>query len=146
INVRLLEGSEADSAAILDGGAPRVSFLDLRRATVAGALDWILQPARVTWSLEGGKLVGSSARRSSGQSAWVYDVSAVSLPLEEDLTKLNDYNKAVAESQKDADEFLAAVRTALKGDEQSIVWFAPGQMLVFGTPERQAATATALAA
>jgi Ca-activated chloride channel homolog len=147
LDIRLLEGSVADSAAISDGQSPRVSYLDLRRATVGEALDWILQPARLAWSPEGGKIVATSARRSAGESAWIYDVAAVSLPLEEDLTKLNDYNKAVAESQKAADEFLAAIRTSLKveGDE-GIGWFAPGQLVVFGTPDRHAAVSSAVAA
>ena len=84
------------------------------------------QPARLTWSPEGKAIIVASARRGvaiggprGGESAWIYDVSAVALPLEEDLTKLNDHNKAVAESQKAADEFLAAVRTALKVEDES---------------------------
>ncbi len=154
-DIRLLDGSLADSAAISDGQSPRVSYLDLRRATVAEALDWIVQPARLTWSPEGKSIVVASARRRSvavgglrgGESAWIYDVSAAALPLEEDLTKLNDHDKAVAESQKAADEFLTAVRTALKvADESKIVWFAPGHLLVFGAPERHAAVAQAISA
>ncbi|MCI0359993.1 MAG: VWA domain-containing protein [Planctomycetaceae bacterium] len=146
LDIRLFDGSVDDSAAI-SGRSPRVSYLDLRRATVAEALDWILQPARLTWRPDGKAIIASSARRSGGESAWVYDVSAVALPLEEVLTKLNDYNKAVAESQKAADEFLAAIRASLKvEDEPGIVWFAPGHLLVFGTPERHAALAKAVAA
>jgi Ca-activated chloride channel family protein len=145
LEIRLIDGSLADAAAITGGQSPRITFLDLRRASVAQALDWILQPARLAWSPEDKTIVVASARRASGESAWVYDVSAIALPLEEDLTKLNDHNKAVAESQKAADEFLAALRTALKVDDESkIVWFAPGHLLVFGAPERHAAVARAV--
>jgi hypothetical protein len=53
----------------------------------------------------------------------------------------------VAESQKAADEFLAAVKKFLKLDSDStVLWFAPGQLLVFGNPERHEAVAGAIAA
>jgi hypothetical protein len=145
IDIRLAEGALADSTAITGGPSPRVSYLDLRRASVAEALDWILQPARLRWRPEGKSIVATSARRESGQSSWIYDVSAISLPLEEDLAKLNDYNKAVAESQKGADEFAAAIRAALKASDDQVVWFGPGQLLVFAAPEAHAAMATAVA-
>lgn len=160
IKIRVLEGSLADSRALTGERSQRVSYLDLRRASMAEALDWILQPARLTWSPvardsvagdtpRSGVLqtvVAASARRTAGESAWIYDVSAIALPLQEELTKLGDESKAVAESQKAADEFLAAIRAALKvEDELGIVWFGPGQLLVFGPPERHAALAAALA-
>jgi hypothetical protein len=134
LELHLLEGS-ADDAVALSGGpdAGRVSYLDLRHATVAEALDWILQPARLRWQLEGKSIVAGSDRRV-GNSGWTYDVSAIALPLDEDLKKLGDDAKMRAEAQKAADDFLAAVRAAIKADEGSLVWFAPGQLLLFGTP------------
>jgi len=143
IDIRLADGAVADSASIT-GSQPRVSYLDLRRATVAQALDWILQPARLTWQPDGKAIVATSARRGDGDSAWVYDVSAIALPLEEDLKKLNDHQKAMAESQKAADEFVAAIRAALKANEDQVVWFAPGQLLVSGDADRHAAMASAI--
>ena len=160
LEIRLADGS-LDDVAALTGQAPRVSYLDLRRATVAQALDWILQPAKLTWSpvardsvagdtAPSGVLqaiVATSDRRRAGESAWIYDVAAIALPLQEDLAKLNDQNKAVAESQKAAEEFLTAIRQALKADgEEQVLWYAPGQLLVFGSPERHAAMAQAIAA
>jgi hypothetical protein len=144
LKVGLVEGSLADATA-LTGQEPRISYLDLRHATVAQALDWILQPARLTWSPEDQSIVATSDRRRSGESAWIYDVAAIALPLSEDLTKLNDHQKAVAESQKAADEFLTAIRQALKADgDEQVLWYAPGQLLVFGDAKRHAATAAAI--
>jgi hypothetical protein len=144
IDFRLAEGSLADAESLL-GRSPRVTFLDLRRATVAQALDWILQPAKLAWSLDAMSIVATSERRRSGESGWIYDVSAIALPLDEDLTKLNDHDKAVAESQKAADEFLAAVKQSLKVDgDTTVLWFAPGQLLVFGNAQRHTAVAAAI--
>ena len=145
IDVQLIEGSVEDVVALLGPSAGRITYLDLRRTTAAQALDWLLQPARLAWWPNGkGISAGSERRRpaeaggkNSGESAWVYDVGAIALPLEEDLTKLNDYDKAVAAAQKSADEFVAVLREVLKiEDEPSLVWFAPGQLLLIGHAER----------
>ncbi|HUE69960.1 MAG TPA: VWA domain-containing protein, partial [Pirellulaceae bacterium] len=145
IDVQLVEGSLDDAAKLVGEDVRRITFLDLRRATVAQALDWILQPAKLSWRLKDQQIVAGSERRRDGESGWIYDVSAIALPLEEDLQKLNDHNKAVAAAQKASDEFLAAAREALKvKDETSVVWFAPGQLLVFGSSDRHAAMSKAI--
>ncbi len=137
LDIRLVEGSIEDGAALLGADASRITYLDLRRATAAQSLDWILQPAKLTWWPQDQQIVAGSERRREGDTGWIYDVSAIALPLEEDLQKLNDYNLAVAAAQKAADEFLIAVRQSLKvEDETSLVWFAPGQLLVFGSQQR----------
>ena len=146
IDVQLVEGSLDDAAKLAGEHVRRITYLDLRRATVAQALDWILQPAKLSWRLDGERIVAGSDRRASGDSAWVYDVAAIALPLRADLEKLGDHNQAVAASQKAADEFVAALRTALKADEGSVLWFAPGELLVLGPAARHAAAAKAIAA
>jgi Ca-activated chloride channel family protein len=146
IEVRLLEGSAADAAALTQrfsesaAASPRISYLDLRHATAAQALNWILQPLRLSWRPEANRIVASSDRRRN-ESGWTYDVSAIALPLDNDLKKLGDDSKMQAEAQKAADEFIAALRNALKVDEVSLVWFAPGQLLLFGAPAMHAALA-----
>jgi hypothetical protein len=146
LDIALREGSLDDAAALLGSVAPRVSYLDLRRATAAQALDWILQPARLGWWPQGEGIVAGSERRHTGDSGWTYDVAAIAMPLEDDLSKLNDHQKAVEASQRAADEFLSAVRKALGAEgESSVVWFAPGQILVFGPPARHQATARLIA-
>ncbi|HEX5104457.1 MAG TPA: hypothetical protein VFV87_11630, partial [Pirellulaceae bacterium] len=146
IDINLLEGSVADATALIGPDAARVSYLDLRHATTSQALDWILQPARLTWRVDGKAVVAGSERRRAGESGWTYDVGAIALPLEKDLTDLNDYNKAVEAAKKAADEFLAAVRKELKADDEtSVTWFAPGQLLVIGQPDRHAAVTKLIA-
>ena len=146
LDVSLLPGSIEDAVSLLGPTASRVTYLDLRRATAAQALDWLLQPARLTWWPAEKGIAAGTERRRGGESAWTYDVGAIALPLEADLTKLNDYNKAIAESQKAADEFIAALREALKiDDESSLTWFAPGQLLVIGPTERQLEVAKLIA-
>ncbi|MDX1947192.1 MAG: VIT domain-containing protein [Pirellulaceae bacterium] len=132
VDVRLLPGSGEDVAALVGGDAPRVTYLDLRNATVSQALDWILQPARLTWWVDGQKIVAASERRRSDDSTWVYDVSAIALPLAEDLRKLKDGEKATAQARQAAEEFLSAVRDALRIDPNDLAWFGPGQLLVIG--------------
>jgi hypothetical protein len=134
IKIDLLKGSVDDAASLL-GETPRVTYLDLRRATVAQALDWILQPARISWSPVKKGITAGTDRRREGISAWVYDVSDIALPLADELEKLEDPQKAVAESQKLADEFLDAARKELKEPGQLIVWYAPGELLVLAHPK-----------
>jgi hypothetical protein len=143
VEIRLTEGSTADAAA-LTGQPQRINYLDLRHATVAEALDWILQPARLAWQPEGKAIVAASNRRR-GEAGWTYDVSAIALPLQDELSKLDDDAKRLAAAQKAATDFRSAGRTAIKADEASLVWFAPGQLLLFGTPAQHAALAQTIA-
>jgi Ca-activated chloride channel family protein len=132
IEFKVLPGSVEDATQLL-GEAPRVSYLDLRRATAAEALDWLLQPARLAWRLNKSTVVVASERRLAGECAWVYDVAAIALPSAKELAALGDYNKAVAAAKKDADAFLASVRSELKAkDASAVAWFAPGHVLVIG--------------
>jgi hypothetical protein len=144
IDIQLEDGSVADVTTLAGGIEPRVSYLDLRHATLAQALDWILQPARLTWLAGEKGIVAASDRRLAGKSGWIYDVSTMSLPAADELAKL-EYEKAVAAAGESSESFLKAIRqTAQSTDETSIVWFGPGELLVFGTPETQAAAAKAI--
>jgi hypothetical protein len=145
VNVKLTAGSVADAAA-LTGTAPHVRYLDLRRATVAQALDWLLLPERLSWRVDGEAITAGSDRRLAGVSAWVYDVSAIALPSQKELADLKDNAKAVAAATAAADEFLAACKTALKpAEEKAIVWYAPGQLLVVGDAKLHVEAAALLA-
>ncbi len=149
LDIRLLSGSAADAASLARSaseGGPRITYLDLRHATVAEALDWILQPERLTWWPEASGIAAGSERRREGVSGWTYDVFAIALPLEDDLKKLDDDAKKQAAVQKAADDLIAALRKELKTDESSLVWFAPGELLLFGTPQQHAALAGHIAA
>ena len=144
LDVELLEGSAADAEA-LTGRSPQITYLDLRRATAAQALDWILQPVKMNWTVAGEKIVAGTDRRRDGASAWVYDVATIALPTDKDLGELKDYQKTLEAAKKEARDFLAAVRTALSADGNAVVWYGPGQLLVLGDAKLQQQAAKLLA-
>jgi Ca-activated chloride channel family protein len=127
------------AAGLPNAAAPRVSYLDLRRATVAQALDWLLIPAHLQWSPEGGKIVARTSRREEGSSAWIYHAEAIALPSEAELAPAaGDQAKLIAAAQQAADKFAGGLRGAMQIDESQLVWFAPGQLLLVGTPDQHA--------
>ena len=137
VSIKLLPGSLSDAAALTGAKELRVTYLDLRRATVAQSLDWLSQPERLGWSVDKGEIVVASDRRRTGNSAWVYDVSLIALADGAELQKLGDWQKGVEAAQKEAADFIKVVRQELgaKEADQSIVWFAPGQLLVVGAAD-----------
>ncbi len=139
--IRLVPGSVEDAAAMLDRKDIRITYLDLKNATAAQALDWILTPARMSWWTDGGAIVAGTVRRGPAESAWIYDVAETALPTETELKGLADYEKKTAAAKKAADTFIAAARKVLGGTEDTVVWFAPGQILVVGDAGRHAAAA-----
>jgi hypothetical protein len=145
VKITLTDGSVQDASSLLQE-TPRVTWLDLRRATVAQALDWILLPARMSWSPAEGGIAAGTDRRRAGLSPWVYHVADIALPAAEELEKLGDEQKAAAEAQQAAEEFVAAVRKELKAEEPSVMWYGAGQLLVFGEPAGHAKVAELFAA
>ena len=146
LKASLLPGSVADAAAVAGEDATRVTFLDLRKATAAQALEWLLRPARLTWWVQKGKVVAGPARRGPVPAAWVYDVAAMAIPTDKELAAVKGYAKRVEAVRAAAGELLQAVRAHLKADEGDFAWYAPGQLLVFGDAARHAAAADLLAA
>jgi hypothetical protein len=150
--IQVVPGSLDDVAAIVSPDSARVDFLDLRGATTAQALDWLLLPARLTWQLAAGDtpaptaaggLVVASQRRLDGESAWVYDVSVIAIP---DGENPNDQQQAIELAKKEAEQFLSVVRERLKpGERQTIQWYAPGQLLVVGDRSMHSAAGRLLA-
>jgi hypothetical protein len=141
LKVGLVPGSAEDAAAILGAAEVRVTFLDLRGATAAQALDWILTPARLAWRAEKGAVAAATVRRAPGESAWVYDVSLAALPAGKEFEKIPDHNKRIEAARKTADDFLAAVRKGAGAKDEAICWYAPGQLLVIGDAALHAAVA-----
>jgi len=107
---------------------------------VAEALDWILEPKRMSWRLAKDGVVAGTDRRQDGTSGWVYDVSVMALPDGEELQKLGDPQKAIAEAKTQAITFASAVRKGLglKDGDGAVTWFAPGQLLVIASAEEHA--------
>ncbi len=134
IQVKLNDGSIADAERLLLQST-HIGYLDLRRATAAQALDWIAQPARLEWKTSGDAVVVSSARRSPDSSAWVYDVSAIVYPLADELKDIKEPAKKVEAAQRQTKELLSAIQASSGLDGQSLVWFAPGQLLAFASQD-----------
>jgi Ca-activated chloride channel family protein len=131
-----IPGSVEDAAGLLGRKDLRVSWLDLRGARVREALDWILQPAKLSWRVEAGPAGPGVAWLSDNrdprvETAWVHDVSAISLPLAEELPKDADPGKRAEAAAKALGEFLAAVRKTLGLDRPRAVWYAPGRIVIF---------------
>ncbi len=137
IAIDIVPGSVEDAAALADD--TRVHYLDLRRATVAEALDWILLPSRLDWQLDGDKVRAASSRREAGVSYWVYDVAEMALPRRSEVA--GDQAQMLQKAQAACDVFLAAVRKKLAAKVEEVQWFAPGQVLIVGDPALQAKAA-----
>jgi hypothetical protein len=133
IEIELLAGSTVDAAAMTRDGV-HVNYLDLRRATVAQALDWILHPQRMSWQSKPDTVIAGTDRRRPGSSAWVYDVSLL-LPSGSELKEAGDDSTKVA--AKAAETLVSSLRVQLKVDDPlSILWFGPGHLLVVGDVDR----------
>ncbi|HOI55526.1 MAG TPA: VIT domain-containing protein [Phycisphaerae bacterium] len=146
LTIRVTGGSERDAAAMLAASDARVTWLDLRRATVAQALDWTLQPLRLQWQLRDGGIVVASARRAAeGAAPWVYDVSLLAGPSAKELEKIKDHEKKMAAVRKDLAAFITAVRAKLGLGDEAIVWYGPSQVLVFADAAKHAEAAKLLA-
>jgi Ca-activated chloride channel homolog len=148
LSIKLIPGSLDDAKSLCGETELRMHYLDLRHATVAEALDWLLQPQRMNWRLAKEGVVAGTNRRADGTSGWVYDVSLVALPDGEELQKLGDQQKAIAEAKTQAAAFASAVRKVLglKDGDTGVTWFAPGQLLVIGSAQDHAKVEKLLAA
>jgi Ca-activated chloride channel family protein len=71
VRATIVPGALSD-AAMLVGRAPRVAWLDLRRASAAQAMSWLVQPAGLEWTVEGGAIVVRSPRGAAPADAWSY--------------------------------------------------------------------------
>jgi hypothetical protein len=130
VKVQLVPGSLDDARQMTGDRDVRITFLDLRGATTAEALDWLLFPERMEWWLDGDTIVAGTARRRAGISTWIYDVAAMVLPADAELGGDEAANLSVC--KKASDDFIAAVRKQLGQDAPAVAWFVPGQVLLTG--------------
>ncbi|MBM4039752.1 MAG: VWA domain-containing protein, partial [Planctomycetes bacterium] len=91
LSIKPIVGSVEDAAALVGEKDLRVSFLDLRRATAAQGLNWLLVPNRLSWWVAKGSVVVGSARRAAGEATWVYNVAPIALPSAKELADIKDY-------------------------------------------------------
>ena len=77
----LVPGSLDDVATLLYVPECRVTYLDVRHATVAQALEWLLAPYHLTWQIKDAETITvGTARRMPGHAAWGYDVHDIVIP------------------------------------------------------------------
>ncbi|MBN1918501.1 MAG: VWA domain-containing protein [Verrucomicrobia bacterium] len=138
----IIPGSLDDARAQLDVGEPRVTYLDLRRATAGQALNWLLTPAHLAWRLDedGGVVVGTS-RRMEGASPWVYEVGALMIPVKDEVpagAEVEDKETAAEIVKAAMDDFLKSVRLVLGQEDESglepgsAILLDPTRLLVYG--------------
>jgi len=127
LKIELATGSLADAAALAGGLEPRVTWLDLRGATVLQALEWILTPAHLEYLVEPPDRITVSTSRRLGESAWVYDVADLALPLD----RPEKQEEQATQLKKELESFLTSIRGEL-GEGAKVDWYAPGFLLVFG--------------
>ena len=129
--IEFADRSVQDAAALLGRKDLRITWLDLRNATVAQALDWILIPNRMTWQVEGERILAGAARRMSGETAWVYDVSMIALPTEDELKDVKERDKRMQAVKTALTAFRDAARADLELPDANAVWYGPGQLLIY---------------
>lgn len=132
VTIVVTPGSFEDAAALKLRNELRETFLDLRGATLAQALDWLLQPASLDWRPDGQRISVSSLRRRDGQVAWVYDVASIMVPISSESQSPNAQDEWLPAVRASASEILAAFSSSVH-PETTVRWLAPGQIVVLGT-------------
>jgi Ca-activated chloride channel homolog len=130
ITVRIVPGSLAQAAQRQRREALRIGYLDLRRATAAQALGWLLGPFGLEWDLAGGAVVVSAPD--------LEELRARGIPTPGDLRN-EGLARASAALQAHSWALLA---TALAGqvDDEAVAelreaWGAPGLAEALGRPD-----------
>ena len=137
----LVNGSLKDVVELLNLPELRVTYLDLRYATVIQALDWLLAPYHLAWQMKDeGTITVGVTRRLSAPSAWGYAVADLAMPSEEEINSFT----SEADLENALTDFLNGVRVIIgqKGDSGlkpgSAVLIDAGRLLVYGEPHTHA--------
>ena len=133
----LIAGSLEDAGELLNLTELRVTFLDLRNATVIQALDWLLAPYHLTWEMKGADTITvGTSRRLHAPSTWGYEVAHLTIPSETEFKKF----KSEEDIGNALGEFLEGVRIVI--DQKDDTGLNPGsavlidssRLLVYGEP------------
>ena len=131
MDISVAPGSIDDAKEILSTDNLEVTYLDLRKATVAQALDWLLDQFQLEWQMAGGKAtVGTSRRLSKSFSTpWVYSLGYLATPAKSELSEDVNANRKLAGSS--SRELLSAMQAALGAGKVRLL--SGGRLLVYGT-------------
>ncbi|MCY3022252.1 MAG: hypothetical protein NTW87_24845 [Planctomycetota bacterium] len=131
IKITLVPGSADDACQLAGAAECRVTWLDLRHATVVQALDWLAGLTKLDWRASKDGVTVGSQRLLPGESAWVYEVSRLVHPAES--LKPDDTAAARNDAIRNASVvFLKAVTKALALENENVHWRGPGQLLIWG--------------
>ena len=135
--LELVNGSLQDVAELLNLPKLRVTYLDLRHATMIQALDWLLAPYHLTWQMKNEDTITVGVtRRLPAPSAWGYAVADLVIPSEEEI----DNMASETDVEEALTDFLNGVRIIIGQKEDSgfmpgsAVLIDAGRLLVYGEP------------
>ena len=133
----LVSGSLEDVVELLNLRELRVTYLDLRYATVVQGLDWLLAPYHLTWQMKDADTITvGTSRRLPAPSAWGYAVANLAIPSEEEFKKF----KSDEDLENSLTDFLNGVRIVIDQKEDSglkpgsAVLIDSARLLVYGEP------------
>lgn len=139
--LELVHGSLEDVAELLNLPELRVTYLDLRHATMVQALDWLLAPYHLMWQMKGADTITVGAsRRLPAPSAWGYAVADLAMPSEEEI----DNFTSEADLENTLTNFLEGVRVIIGQKDDSglkpgsAVLIDLSRLLVYGEPHTHA--------
>ena len=134
----LVPGSLGDVATLLNLSECRVTYLDLRHATVVQGLEWLLAPYHLTWRMKDAETITvGTARRMPVTSIWGYNVQDFAII----LTSKLDENASTEDVANVLSVFHQAIRTVINQKDDSgikpgsAVLINSGLLLVYGAPD-----------
>ncbi|NQT19367.1 MAG: VWA domain-containing protein, partial [Planctomycetes bacterium] len=142
VKISVREGSFDDVMALLELDRLHVVYLDLRNATVAQALDWLLDPFQLDWQADGKSVVVGTSRRltADAPAPWVYSIGYIATPIKEELGEDKAANrKLLVEAPQ---KILDAVRSVVKAGEVRLL--DRSRLMAFGTSGEHTAVANRL--
>ncbi len=142
INIEFIDGCLVDAAEMSGVKQLRLTYLNLRRANVSQAMDWILTSAHLIWTInKDNSITVGTTRRMPGQSAWVYKIGDIAMPID----KEKDPKADPKDAKPDIDPIGHAVRLAFD-QKDNIVLIKPTQLLVWGDEKLNASVLALLQA
>jgi len=142
VEINVVPGSFGDVKRLLELDRLEVIYLDLRNATVAQALDWLLDPFRLNYQIDGEKVTVGTSRRlmKDTPTSWVYQVGFIATPTKEELGEDKAANrKLVTEAPR---EVLEAVQSVIGPGKAELL--RGGRLMVCGTSADHSAVGYAL--
>jgi Ca-activated chloride channel homolog len=136
LEMDLAPGAVSVASRLQNTRTIRITWMDLRGATASQAFEWLCAPAHIDWTVEKGKVRATVASLSRIKAPWTYDVSALSLPLDDEFKDLKkdkaDWKKIQKRAASLTAEFIAACRKAAGTTlSEDCFWVQPGQIAVF---------------